>query len=41
MINLGLRLTSFVSQAARFARDTWDTITDTWDLEARVWDDIP
>ena len=40
MLNLGLKLTSFVTQAARFARDLWDKITDNWENETRLWEDI-
>jgi hypothetical protein len=40
MLNLGLRLTSFISQAARFARDLWNVITDVWELEERKWEDV-
>ena len=40
MLNLGLKLTSFVSQAARFARDLWEKITDKWEDERRVWEEI-
>ena len=40
MLNLGLRLQSFVTQTARLARDLWSTVNDTWQLEARKWEDI-
>ena len=40
MLNLGLRLSSFVTQTARLARDLWETINDTWENEARKWEDI-
>ena len=40
MLNLGLKLTSFISQAARLARDLWSSITDVWELESRKWEDI-
>jgi len=40
MLNLGLRLQSFVTQTARLARDLWNTINDTWQNEARKWEDI-
>ena len=40
MLNLGLKLTSFVTQAARFARDLWNIVTDTWENETRKWEDV-
>jgi hypothetical protein len=40
MLNLGLKLTSFISQAARLARDLWNIINDVWELETRKWEDI-
>ena len=40
MLNLGLRLTSIVTQTARLARDLWQTINDAWENEARKWEDI-
>ena len=40
MLNLGLRLSSFVTQTARLARDLWETINDTWENETRKWEDI-
>ena len=40
MLNLQLKLTSFVTQLARLARDIWDRINDLWDNEARIWDNI-
>ena len=40
MLNLGLKLTSFISQSARIARDLWNIITDVWELETRKWEDI-
>ena len=40
MLNLGLKLTSFVTQAARLARDRWNTINDTWRGETRKWSNI-
>ena len=40
MLNLGLKLSSFVTQTARLARDLWETISDTWENEARKWEDI-
>ena len=40
MLSLGLRLTSYVSQTARLARDLWNTISDTWENETRKWEDI-
>ena len=40
MLSLGLKLTSFISQAARLVRDLWSSITDTWELEERKWEDI-
>ena len=40
MLSLGLRLTSYVSQTARLARDLWNTISDTWQNEHRKWEDI-
>ena len=40
MLNLGLKLTSFVTQAARFARDRWNIVTDIWENETRKWEDV-
>ena len=40
MLNLQLKLTSFVTQTARLARDLWNIITDVWELEERKWEDI-
>ena len=40
MLNLGLRLSSYVSQAARLARDLWNKVIDTWENEHRKWEDI-
>ena len=40
MLNLGLKLSSFVTQTARLARDLWNTISDTWENETRKWEDI-
>ena len=40
MLNLGLKLTSFVTQAARFARDLWNLVTDIWENETRKWEDV-
>ena len=40
MLNLGLRLSSFVAQTARFARDLWETVSDVWENETRKWEDI-
>jgi len=40
MLNLGLRLSSFVTQTARLARDLWETINDVWENETRKWEDI-
>ena len=40
MLNLGLKLTSFVTQAARFARDLWEKVTDIWENETRKWEDV-
>ena len=40
MLNPGLRLSSFVIQTARLARDLWNTISDTWENETRKWEDI-
>jgi len=40
MLNLGLKLTSFISQTARLARDLWNTISDIWENEHRKWEDI-
>ena len=40
MLSLGLRLSSFVTQTARLARDLWETINDTWENETRKWEDI-
>ena len=40
MLNIGLKLTSFMSQAARFARDLWEKIRDSWEDETRLWEDI-
>ena len=40
MLSLGLRLTSFVIQTARLARDLWQTINDVWENEARKWENI-
>ena len=40
MLSLGLRLTSYVVQAARLARDLWNTVSDTWENETRKWEDI-
>ena len=40
MLNLGLKLTSFVTQTARLARDLWNIVIDTWDNEERKWQDI-
>jgi hypothetical protein len=40
MLNLGLRITSFVTQTARLARDLWQTVNDIWENEHRKWEDI-
>ena len=40
MLNLGLKLSSMVTQTARLARDLWQTINDTWENETRKWEDI-
>ena len=40
MLNLGLKLTSFITQTARLARDLWESITDPWEKEERIWEDI-
>ena len=40
MLNLGLRLSSFVTQTARLARDLWETINDVKENETRKWEDI-
>ena len=40
MLSLQLKLTSFITQAARLARDLWNVITDVWELEERKWEDI-
>ena len=40
MLSLGLRLSSFVTQTARLARDLWETINDVWENETRKWEDI-
>ena len=40
MLNLQLKLTSFVTQAARFARDLWNIVTDIWENETRKWEDV-
>ena len=40
MLNLQLKLTSFVTQTARLARDLWEKITDNWENETRLWEDI-
>jgi len=40
MLNLGLRITSFVTQTARLARDLWKTVNDIWENEHRKWEDI-
>mgnify|MGYP001263861299 FL=1 len=40
MLNLGLRITSFVTQTARLARDLWETVNDIWQNEHRKWEDI-
>ena len=40
MLNLQLKLTSFVTQTARLARDIWQIVNDTWQNELRKWEDI-
>ena len=40
MLNLGLRLTSFITQAARLARDLWNKVIDIWENEHRKWEDV-
>ncbi len=40
MLNLGLRITSMVTQTARLARDLWQTVNDIWQNEHRKWEDI-
>jgi hypothetical protein len=40
MLNLGLRITSMVTQTARLARDLWETVNDIWENEHRKWEDI-
>jgi len=42
MLNLGLRLQSFVAQTARLARDVWNSVNlnDIWQNEQRKWEDI-
>ena len=40
MLSLGLKLSSFVTQTARLARDLWETINDVWENETRKWEDI-
>ena len=40
MLNLGLKLSSFVTQTARLARDLWETVNDIWENETRKWEDI-
>ena len=37
---LTLRINSMITQAARFARDLWNSINDTWGNETRKWEDI-
>jgi len=42
MLNLGLRLQSFVTHTARLARDVWNSVNlnDIWQNEQRKWEDI-
>ena len=40
MLNLGLKLSSVVTQTARLARDLWETVNDIWENEHRKWEDI-
>ena len=40
MLNLGLRITSMVTQTARLARDLWQTVNDIWQNEHRKWEDV-
>ena len=40
MLNLQLKLTSFVTQTARLARDLWNSVKDTWQNEHREWQKI-
>jgi hypothetical protein len=40
MIGLRLKLSSFVIQTARIARDLWQLVNDTWQNEHRKWEDI-
>jgi len=40
MLSLGLRLTSYVTQVARLARDLWNLVNDVWENEHRKWEDI-
>jgi|TARA_R110002020_G_scaffold123171_1_gene279397 hypothetical protein len=40
MLNLGLKLSSVVTQTARLARDLWQTVNDIWQNEHRKWEDI-
>ena len=40
MLSLGLRLSSFITQTARLARDLWNKIIDVWENEARKWENI-
>ena len=40
MLSLGLKLSSFVTQTARFARDLWNKVLDVWENETRKWEDI-
>ena len=40
MLNLGLKLSSVVTQTARLARDLWQIVNDIWKNEHRKWEDI-
>ena len=40
MLRLALKLTSFVTQAARLARDLWQKVIDIWENEHRKWEDV-
>ena len=40
MLSLQLKLTSFITQIARLARDLWEKVIDIWENETRKWEDV-
>ena len=40
LLNLQLKLSSFITQTARLARDLWNKVIDIWENEHRKWEDV-